>query len=429
MIEAWQVEVVTLTLDLGQRDELDAVRERALACGAIRAHVLDERESFARDYLLPALKAGAASEDGHPLGRVLTRPLIARQLVDVAKMEGVAEVAHACWYHYDDRVRLERAIRDAGPDMLIRAPLVEASLSDNEMLTFADAHDLPIGRIGSQVDANLWERCKCEGAPSHAAEPNIAASGGAEIHHQQTSSAARGPASSGAQQSAAARGSDPQVAAYGAPSHAAGSRVAASHGAGSSQQSTAGAPRGSESRSVPSPVAGLNSAFGAGAELHGQARTPDVPAVVSIEFSAGTPVGLNGVTMPLLEIISTLETLASAHGVGRTSQLAAAWGAGGAVVRQCDAPAATLLDVALRQFERLVLPADAWRDVQALAALYRDIVFRGAWAAASRRGCDAFVNAIHAPMTGAVRLRLFKGSVSVIDCASASAGEFVDAVR
>ncbi len=330
MIEAWQVEVVTLTLDLGQRDELDAVRERALACGAIRAHVLDERESFARDYLLPALRAGAASEDGHPLGRVLTRPLIAKQLVDVAKMEAVAEVAHACWHHYDDRVRLERAIRDAGPDMLIRAPLVEASLSDNEMLAFAEAHDLPIGRIGTQVDANLWERCTCV-APSTN-----------EAMHQ---------------------------------------------------------------------------------------HVGDASAVVSIEFSKGVPVGLNGVTMPLLEIISTLETLASAHGVGRTSQLAAAQGAGGAVVRQCDAPAATLLDVALRQFERLVLPADAWRDVQSVAALYRDIVFRGAWGAASRRGCDAFVNAIHAPMTGAVRLRLFKGRVSVIDCVSASAGEFVDAAR
>jgi argininosuccinate synthase len=139
---------------------------------------------------------------------------------------------------------------------------------------------------------------------------------------------------------------------------------------------------------------------------------------------------LNGVTMPLLEILSTLETLASAHGVGRSQQLAVVGGSGRAVVqRHCDAPAATLLDVALRQFERLVLPADAWRDVQSLAALYRDIVFRGAWGAASRRGCDAFVNAIHAPMTGAVRLRLFKGRVSVIDCASASAGEFVDAAR
>ncbi len=369
MIEAWQVEVVTLTLDLGQRDELDAVRERALACGAIRAHVLDERESFARDYLLPALRAGAASEDGHPLGRVLTRPLIARQLVDVAKMEGVAEVAHACWHHYDDRVRLERAIRDAGPDMLIRAPLVEASLSDNEMRAFAEAHDLPIGRIGSQVEANLWERCTCvvlQDAPSHAAEPHVAASHGAVVKDQ-AGGASQGPAS-----------------------------------------------RASESLDAGS---------------RGHAHGPDAPAVVSIEFSKGTPVGLNGVTLPLLEIISTLETLASAHGVGRTSQLAAGRGAGGAVVRQCDAPAATLLDVALRQFERLVLPPDAWRDVQAVAALYRDIVFRGAWGAVSRRGCDAFVSAIHAPMTGAVRLRLFKGSVSVIDCASASAGEFVDAAR
>jgi len=334
MIEAWQVEIVTLTLDLGQRDELDAVRERALSCGAVRAHVLDERESFARDYLLPALRAGAVREDGRPLGRVLTRPLIARQLVDVARMEGVAEVAHGCAQDHEDRTRLERAIRDAGPDMLARAPLVEASLSDNEMLTFAEAHDLPIGRIRQQGDANLWERCARVIAPN-------------------------------------------------APDTSDTSDVTAS-----------------------------------------DATTPDVPAIVALEFSTGKPVGLNGVTMPLLEIISSLETIASAHGIGRTQQLARL--ADGTVVQQhCNAPAATLLDVALRQFERLVLPPDAWRDLQHVSSLYRDIVFRGAWGAASRRGCDAFIETIQAQMTGAVRLRLFKGSVEVIDCASA--GEYADA--
>ena len=161
MIEAWQAEVVTLTLDLGQRDELDAVRERALACGAIRAHVLDERERFARDYLLRALRAGAASDAGYPLGRLLTRPLIARQLVDVAKMEGVTQIAHSAASDLPDRLRVERALRDAGPELTVRAPLVDADLTDEEMLAFAEEHELPIPRLETSADAidiNLWER-------------------------------------------------------------------------------------------------------------------------------------------------------------------------------------------------------------------------------------------------------------------------------
>jgi argininosuccinate synthase len=398
MIEAWQVEVVTLTLDLGQRDELDAVRERALACGAIRAHVLDERESFARDYLLPALRANAAYEDGRPLGRALTRALIGRRLVEVARMEGVTEVAHACDHNYDDRVRLECAIHDAGPDMLARAPLVEASLSDAELLSFAEAHDVPVARIRSHVDANVFERCTqvaaLNGAPSVAADPQFAASHGAESSQQSVGDASRGPASHGPVTQAAPL--------HGAPSHAA--------------QSHSGAENQRE-------------AFDIGDAARGHSQMPDVPAVVSIEFSAGTPVGLNGVTMPLLEILSTLDTLASAHGIGQTQQLVRVAGAGAVEQQQCDAPAATLLNVALRQFERLLLSGDAWRDAQQIGALYRDIVFRGAWGSVSRRGCDAFVGAIQAKMTGAVRLRLFKGSVSVIDCASASATAFADAAR
>jgi argininosuccinate synthase len=137
-----------------------------------------------------------------------------------------------------------------------------------------------------------------------------------------------------------------------------------------------------------------------------------------LEFTRGTPVGLNGVAMPLMEIISSLDTIAGAHGIGRTQHLARAID-GEVGSERCDAPAAALLDVALRQLQRLVLPADASDDVARVSALYRDIVSRGAWASPSRRGCDAFFESIQARVTGTVRLRLFKGGVSVMDCAFA----------
>src|SRR5262249_1596314 len=82
--DQFQADVVAVTMDLGQRRELEEIRDRALACGAVRAHVLDLREELARQHVLPALKAEALSGGGAPLVSSLSRPLIARRLVDVA---------------------------------------------------------------------------------------------------------------------------------------------------------------------------------------------------------------------------------------------------------------------------------------------------------------------------------------------------------
>src|SRR5688572_32078984 len=79
--EKYQAEVIAVTLDLGQGRELNQIRERAIATGAIRCHVLDVREEFARDYILPALQAGAMYEERYPLATALGRPLIAKKLV------------------------------------------------------------------------------------------------------------------------------------------------------------------------------------------------------------------------------------------------------------------------------------------------------------------------------------------------------------
>src|SRR5690606_32793514 len=87
LAERYGAEIVTVSLDLGQGRELDEIRERALAAGAVRSHVLDVREEFARGYILPALKANALYEERYPLATALGRPLIARKLVEVAHIE------------------------------------------------------------------------------------------------------------------------------------------------------------------------------------------------------------------------------------------------------------------------------------------------------------------------------------------------------
>src|SRR5512133_397211 len=93
LAEKYDAEIIAVTMDLGQGRELDEVRERALATGAIRAHVLDVREEFARDYIMPALQAGAVYEDRYPLATALGRPLIAKHLVRIAELEGAAAIA------------------------------------------------------------------------------------------------------------------------------------------------------------------------------------------------------------------------------------------------------------------------------------------------------------------------------------------------
>src|SRR5262249_36491727 len=176
----------------------------------------DERERFARDYLLKALRAGAARDAGWPVGRLLTRPLIARRVADVARMEGVGVIGHGAWRDRDDRLRLERAMRDAGSDLILRAPLVDADMTDGELLAFAGEHALPVLRLDTPADTNLWERCA------------VGLTGEGEFNPLDVD------------------------------------------------------------------------------------RTSDIGASVVLELSRGTPVGLNGVAMPLLQILSTLDPIARA---------------------------------------------------------------------------------------------------------------------
>ena len=111
-----------MTLDLGQGSELNQVRERALAAGAVRAHVLDVCEAFARGYVLPALQAGALYEGRYPLAAALARPLMAQKLVELAAMEGATAIAHGSTGKGNGQARLDLAVRALNPSLRILAP-------------------------------------------------------------------------------------------------------------------------------------------------------------------------------------------------------------------------------------------------------------------------------------------------------------------
>ena len=275
-------EVVTLTLDLGQGRDLEEVRDRALATGAVRAHVLDAREEFARDFVLPALRAGALRNGRHPMGKELAWPLIASKLVDIASVERASAVAHGCTD--GDQQRIGACVAALDP---------------------VDVMAAGCGDVAQRAHANLWGRACAEDA----------------------------------------------------------ARVEA----------------------------------------------PDSPADVEITFEQGVPVAINGVPMPLMELIESLSVIAGQHGVGWIEAGPRGIGAGGD--HAYEAPAAVVLHAARIALDTAVLPPDLLRLKQDRAIAYANLVSEGLWFTEGRETMDALNVKMEEKVTGSVRIRLFKGTL------------------
>jgi argininosuccinate synthase len=155
------VEVIALAADVGQGGDFDAVRERALAAGAIEALVADCREEYARDYVGPALKANALYEGRYPLVSALSRPVIAKHLVAAAREHGADSIAHGCTGKGNDQVRFEVSVRALNPDLEILAPVRTWGMTREDAIHYAYDHGIPITVTKEKVysiDDNLWGR-------------------------------------------------------------------------------------------------------------------------------------------------------------------------------------------------------------------------------------------------------------------------------
>jgi argininosuccinate synthase len=167
LAEKYRAEIVTVTMDLGQGKELDDVRERALASGALRAHVIDLREEFARDFILPALQAGAVYEGRYPLATALGRPLIAKHLVHLAHIEGATAIAHGSTGQGNDQVRMDMSARALDPGITIIGPARDWGLSRADEVGFARERGIPVPATMEgpyNIDVNLWGRSIAGGA-------------------------------------------------------------------------------------------------------------------------------------------------------------------------------------------------------------------------------------------------------------------------
>jgi argininosuccinate synthase len=326
--EHYEAQVIAVTLDLGQGRELADIRERALALGAVRVHVIDAREEFVRDYILPALQAGAVYEDRYLLATALGRPLIAKRLIDVARMEGASVIAHGCRGNGNDQVRLDVSLRALDPSLQLTAAPGAAGMPPGDVADYARARNIEMSASSGpySTDANLWGRSIAFGVLA-----------------------------------------DPWV-------------------------------------EPPEDIYSLTRA---------PKDCPDEAACVEIEFTAGVPVRANGIEMPMLEMIESLETIAGAHGVGRIDMVENRLV--GLKSREVyEAPSAVVLHTAHRELESLVITRDLERVKHNLARTYADLVYNGLWFSHAREAIDAFVAAIQKRVTGTVRLKLFKGDCRVI---------------
>ena len=324
-----QADVIAVTFDLGQGRELNQIRERALALGAIRCHVLDVRDEFARDYILPALQADALYEGRYPLGTALGRPLMARKLVEIANMENARAIAHGCAGPGADQMRIDVAAAALDAGITVIAPARAWGMTHDDVLEYARARRIPLPAASTyeySADRNLWGRsidCGPSGDPW--SEP-------------------------------------------------------------------------------PEDLYTITKSAG---------HAPDTPAYVEIEWEHGVPTAVNGVAMPLAELISSVETIAGVHGVGRIDMVENRL-ASSKSREIYEAPAATVLHAAHAELEALVIPRDLQRVKQRLSQDYADLVYSGAWFSQTREAIDVFVQHIQRRVTGAVRLKLFKGDCRVV---------------
>jgi argininosuccinate synthase len=155
-------EVIAVAADVGQGGEdLEQIRKRALACGAVEAEVIDARAEYAEDYCMPALKANGLYMDRYPLVSSLSRPLIVKHLVAAARRHGATVVAHGCTGKGNDQVRFEVGIGALAPDLRCIAPVRDSGMSRDKAIAFAEAQGLPIDvnkKSPYSIDQNLWGR-------------------------------------------------------------------------------------------------------------------------------------------------------------------------------------------------------------------------------------------------------------------------------
>ncbi len=159
--EKFNADIITVTIDVGNERDFTTIREKALKVGAKKALVIDAKESFVKYFLFPALQADVLYEGQYPLATALSRPLMAKLLVDTAIEENATAVAHGCTGKGNDQVRFEVGINALAPHLKVIAPAREWGMTREELIAYTEAHGIPVPiTVGSpySIDECLWGR-------------------------------------------------------------------------------------------------------------------------------------------------------------------------------------------------------------------------------------------------------------------------------
>jgi argininosuccinate synthase len=318
-------EIIAYCGDVGQGDDLEAVRAKALATGASECVVEDLREEFVRDYAFEALAAGAVYEDHYLLGTALARPLLAYRQVQAALARGADALAHGATGKGNDQVRFEVTYATFAPELAVIAPWREWTIRSREdALAYAAAHGVPVDQTPRDLfsrDGNLWH-----------------------LSHE-----------------------------------------------GGNLEDPWNAPEKGMFRLTTDP-----------------ADAPAEPGSVVIAFEQGRPVALDGKPLGPVALVEALNALAGAHGVGRLdlveNRLVGIKSRG-----VYETPAGTVLHIAHRELERLVLDRNTLHFKQSVSVRYAQLIYDGLWFSTLRQALAAFVRETEREVSGEVRVRLYKG--------------------
>ena len=327
-------EVVTFTADLGQGEELEPARQKALTLGIKpeNIHIKDLREEFVRYFVFPMFRANAQYEGLYLLGTSIARPLISKHLVEIARASGADAVAHGATGKGNDQVRFELSAYALQPDIRVIAPWREWDLtSRTKLIEWAEKHQVPVprdkrGDAPFSVDANLLHTSSEGKVLEDPAEE------APDIVYQRTV--------------------DPE-------------------------------------------------------------KAPDTPQYVTIGFEKGDAVSVDGVKLSPASLLTKLNEIGGAHGVGRLDLVEGRY-VGMKSRGVYETPGGTVLLAAHRGIESITLDRGAAHLKDELMPRYAELIYNGYWFSPEREMLQALIDKSQEHVTGEVRLKLYKGSVNVV---------------
>ncbi|HEX9122890.1 MAG TPA: argininosuccinate synthase [Actinomycetota bacterium] len=320
-------EVFAVAVDVGQQEDFERIRERGALAGAAEVRVVDAVGRFAAEFLAPAIKANGLYEGKYPMVSALARPLIADEVVKVAREVGAEVVAHGCTGKGNDQVRFEVSFGVLAPELQVLAPIRDDGIPREKAIALAGEWGIPIADVATSysIDENLWGRtAECGPLEDPWAEP----------------------------------------------------------------------PEDAFARTAP------------------PGEGPGGTAEIVVAFERGVPVGLDGATRRLPELIRMVDALGGRYGFGRVDMIENR--RVGIKSRELyEVPGALALIAAHRALEDLTLEREVAHFKPGIEQRWADLVYDGLWFSPLRQALDAFVQTTQEHVTGEVRLEFSPGACTV----------------